>query len=136
FTEDREIYAERLARYAAGCLVLDRGAAITGYLVSHPWRRGDPPALGQPLGGIPGDADTYYLHDIALLPAERGAGAGRRALDILARQAALGGFTDITLMAVNGADRYWAARGFAYAEAETSPSYGEGAFLMHKAVDG
>ena len=135
-TEGRAIYEERLALYPAGCGVLERGGIAAGYLVSHPWHRHAPPPLNQLLGGIPADADTFYLHDIALLPSQRGTGAGRAALELVARQALAAGFADITLIAVNGADRYWAARGFAYAEAETSPSYGQGAFLMHRPVTG
>src|SRR5690606_34573066 len=80
FTEPAAVYRERLALYPRGCFVLERGGAIVGYLVSHPWTRGTSPELGRPIGAIPRHADIYYLHDIALLPPARGTGAGRSAL--------------------------------------------------------
>ena len=80
FTEPMAIYAERLALYPAGCRVL-AGDAVAGYLISHPWYRDSPPKLGAMLGTIPADADAYYLHDLALLPAARGSGGGKAALD-------------------------------------------------------
>ena len=88
------------------------GGTIEGYLISHPWRCDDPPKLDRPLGAIPADADGSYLHDLALQPSTRGAGAGRAALALVLRQAAAAGFADVTLTAVNGADGFWAAQGF------------------------
>ena len=136
FTEPLAVFAERLALFPAGCRVWGRAGAVGGYLISHPWPRDSSPPLGKLLGAIPPDADSYYLHDIALLPAERGAGAGRAALDFVIGQARAGGFADITRTAVHGADRYWAARGFAYVDAGAQTSYGEGTYLMRRAVSG
>ncbi|WP_233503334.1 GNAT family N-acetyltransferase [Sphingomonas psychrotolerans] len=134
FTEPVAIYAERLALYPAGCRVLERTGGVVGYLISHPWHRENPPKLGALLGAIPPDADSYYLHDLALLPAARGTGAGKAALDFVKAQARALGFSDIALMAVGGADRYWAAQGFAYVPRDVDPSYGPAAYLMLGAV--
>lgn len=134
FTEPVAVYAERLALYPAGCRVLAQDDTIAGYLISHPWHREDPPKLGAMLGAIPPDADAYYLHDLALLPTARGTGAGKAALDFVKTQARALGFSDIALMAVGGAHRYWAARGFAYVPRDPDPSYGEDAYLMLGAV--
>ena len=111
FTERVAVYAERLALYPAGCRVLEQDGEVVGYLISHPWHREDPPKLGAGLGAIPADADSYYLHDIALLPAARGTGAAKAALDFVKAQALALEFSDIALMAVGGADRYWTAPG-------------------------
>ncbi len=134
YTEPIAVYAERLALYPAGCHVLERDAAVAGYLIGHPWFREDPPRLGALLGAIPPDADSYYLHDIALLPEARAAGAGKAALALVMAQARALGLSDIALMAVGGADRYWAAQGFAYVPRDVDPSYGDGAYLMLGAV--
>lgn len=140
YTEDSAIYAERLALYPDGCFTLWLGDRITGYLVSHPWHRDSPPALNRALGSIPAAADTYYLHDIALLPDARGHGAGRAAVDLIFDRARQAGFQDVTLMAINGADQFWAAVGFAYVDDSdpTAPSgsYGAGAYLMRCAIAG
>jgi GNAT superfamily N-acetyltransferase len=134
YTERPAIYAERLALYPAGCHVFarDDGGAVEGYLISHPWRRDDPPTLDRPLGAIPADADGYYLHDLALLPSTRGAGAGRAALALVLRQAVAAGFDDITLTAVGGADGFWAAQGFVYADRDGASPYGPGTHLMRR----
>lgn len=132
FTEPAAVYRERLACYPHGCFVLERDGAVVGYLVSHPWTRGSSPELGRPIGAIPPAADTYYLHDIALLPSARGTGAGRSALTLVERCARAGGFGDITLTAVGGADRYWATQGFAYDREGHAAAYGAGTHRMRK----
>lgn len=138
YSEDLATYTERLTLYPSGCFTLWQGDRIIGYLISHPWHRDSPPALNAALGSIPATADTYYLHDIALLPDARGGGSGRRAVDMVIDLARKGGFQDVTLIAVNGADRFWASIGFAYVEdADTAaqPSnYGAGTYLMRRAV--
>ena len=134
YTEPVAVYAERLALYPAGCRVLECEGEVAGYLIAHPWHRNSPPKLGALLGAIPADADSYYLHDIALLPAARGTGAGKTALDFVKACARALGLSDIALMAVGGADRYWAAQGFAYVPRDVDSSYGDGAYLMLGAI--
>lgn len=134
YTEPVAVYAERLALYPEGCRVLEQDDVAVGYLITHPWHREDPPKLGALLGAIPADADSYYLHDIALLPAARGSGAGRTALEFVKAQAHALGFADIALMAVGGADRYWTKQGFAYVPGAVDPSYGDDAYLMLGAI--
>ncbi|WP_235536787.1 GNAT family N-acetyltransferase [Sphingomonas sp. Root241] len=134
FTEPVAVYAERLALYPAGCLALEQRGEVAGYLITHPWYRDAPPKLGAMLCAIPARADSYYLHDIALLPAARGTGAARAALDFVMVRARALGFSDIALMAVGGADLYWAAQGFDTVPREADPSYGAGAHLMRMPV--
>lgn len=138
YTEPAAVYVERLRLYPAGCFVFEIDGQIAGYLVSHPWHRDHPPALGATVGTIPATADTYYLHDVALLPAARGTGAGTAAVALVMRQAAAAGFADVTLMAINGADRYWAAAGFADVTPESAllaakkAAYGPDARFMRR----
>lgn len=139
YTEPRAVYAERRDLYPAGCFVLADDGPIAGYLIAHPWRQKAPPPLGGMIGAIPDDADSIYLHDLALLPSARGTGAGgtatRMVLD-LARQAGLG---DVTLLAVGGADVFWASRGFSPVAdqalaARLRASYGPEVVYMHRLV--
>lgn len=134
YTEPMAVYAERLDLYPDGCRVFEQDGAVAGYLITHPWHRDQPPKLGALLGDIPGDADTYYLHDIALLPAARGTGAGKAALDFVMDRARALGFADIALMAIGGADRFWAAQGFVHVPHAVDPSYGAGAHRMRMAI--
>ncbi len=131
--EDAAVLAERLQLHPAGCLVLDGEQGIRGYAVAHPWRFGRPPPLNTPLGGLPARPDTFYIHDLALLPDARGDGAGASAVDLLARQAAAEGFTNISLVAVGGSQRFWRRNGFKVVEREETraalASYGRADFM-------
>ncbi|APW72070.1 MULTISPECIES: GNAT family N-acetyltransferase [Sphingopyxis] len=140
FTEPLATYAERLALYPQGCHILEsrgfegEGTAI-GYLVTHPWRLGAPPKLGAALGALPADPDSYYLHDIALLPAARGQRAGEAAVALVLNLARAAGLPVIELVAVGGADAYWQRLGFAYAAPGADGPYGPGTFVMRRPVD-
>lgn len=133
YTEEAAVYGERLDLYPAGCFAYEQDGAVTGYLISHPWLRSTPPQLGMPLGALPAGADTYYLHDIALLPETQGGGAGRAAIALVEDLARTLGFADVTLTAVHGADRFWAACGFGYVGGEDD-GYGPGTHLMRLAL--
>lgn len=134
FTEPLAVYAERLALYPDGCRVFERDGAVVGLLVTHPWHDGAVPKIGAMLGALPDPADSYYLHDIALLPAARGSGAGAQAVAFVVDQAARAGCRDIRLVAVHGADSYWATQGFAYVDADADGPYGPGSYLMRRDV--
>lgn len=135
YSEDGAVYAERLALYPAGCLVLEGAEGVTGYLITHPWRRGAPPALNARLGALPAQPDCYYLHDIALMPAARGGGAGAAAVAAVLERTRSAGFAEVALVAINGAERFWAAQGFAHdADAPGMASYGDRAYPMRRMV--
>jgi GNAT superfamily N-acetyltransferase len=133
YPEDAAVFAERLALHAAGCRVLaDAADRVLGYTLTHPWCYGAPPKLNTLLRAIPADADTYYLHDIAILPAARGAGAATALLALLAEHAAALGLTRMSLVAVNASRPIWEKRGFVVA-ADARPdlaSYGGEAWFM------
>ena len=58
-----------------------------------------------------------YVHDLAVSPAGRGAGAGRRVVARAFELAARDGLRTAELIAVAGAADYWRRLGFAEAEA-------------------
>lgn len=53
-----------------------------------------------------------YLHDLAVAPAGRGAGIGRALVARAFELAARAGLPEAQLIAVEGADRWWAGLGF------------------------
>lgn len=117
--------------------MLEGKSDIGGYVVSHPWHEGDPPALNACLGELPAPATHYYLHDLAILPERRGGGAGAAAVATLLDHAAAGGFDRVRLVAVGGSGRYWARHGFtALAPAGKTASYGADAQVMTRPVAG
>jgi GNAT superfamily N-acetyltransferase len=112
FPEDDAVFAERLRLYPAGCHVLARGEALAAYVVSHPWIDRQPPALNDLLGVLPDRPSTYYIHDLALAPAARGSGAGGKIVAQLAALARTEALPTMSLVAVNGSERFWQRRGF------------------------
>ena len=134
FPEDVTVFAERQRLYPDGTLLLELDGVPSGYILSHPWRFGALPALNSLLGAIPADADTYYLHDLALLPAARGTGAAAMVVGDILRHARLGGFASASLVAVNGSLPFWYKHGFREVPApdlaEKLASYEQAARLM------
>lgn len=113
FFEAREVLEERLSLYPAGCRLLEGPHGPAGYVLSHPWRLGHLPPLNARLGALPVAADTYYIHDLALLPVARGSGAAGRIVEVLIRHAAATGLPNMSLVAVNGSVGFWERYGFA-----------------------
>jgi GNAT superfamily N-acetyltransferase len=112
FFEAPAVLDERRALYPNGAHVLELNERPVGYVLSHPWRSNDIPALNAGLGALPDDADTFYLHDLALLPVARRIGAASFIANALARHATARGFATVSLVAVNGSEGFWAKRGF------------------------
>jgi GNAT superfamily N-acetyltransferase len=111
YPEKDAIAAERLRLYPAGCLICECDGPPAGYAVTHPWRLGAPPKLDSLLHAIPQDADTYYLHDVALATDARGTGAASQLIALLASREQ-GRFPTMSLVAVNGSAPFWARHGF------------------------
>lgn len=135
FPEDIAVFAERQRLYPAGTHLLHLNETACGYLVSHPWHSGGTPALNSLLHRLPPAADTFYLHDLALLPAERGTGRGPD--DCRNRwwsMPAGGGFSSVRLTAVNGSVPFWRRFGFVIEDnaqaTDDVRSYGEDTHLM------
>ena len=113
YPEGPEVFAERLALFPAGCLILAAADGVPcGYAVAHPACIGCPPALDSLLGQLPAAADCLYLHDAALLPPARGAGAVKVLLAHLRQIAQSAGLDGIALVAVNGSAPLWRGQGF------------------------
>ncbi|KAK3305124.1 acyl-CoA N-acyltransferase [Chaetomium strumarium] len=113
--ESETVFRERLRLFPTGCFVLcsdSRRGEIGGYVMSFPIRRGKPPALNSQLGEIPPDADQYYLHDLAILPAFRGRGAARDAVGRVLDVARGLGYDTVCLISVYGTVLFWKRFGF------------------------
>lgn len=116
FYEAPEVLAERQLLYRNGCYLLELGEKPAGYVLSHPWRYGGLPALNARLTALPAAPDTYYLHDLALLPVARRVGAASQIVRALIKHAAVENYQTMTLVAVNGSVPFWEKHGFAVAE--------------------
>jgi ribosomal protein S18 acetylase RimI-like enzyme len=112
YPEDDAVFFERPQLYPDGCKVLERDGKVVGYVLSHPWHYLAPPALNARLGSLPEVPDTYYIHDVALLPEARGADAGSTVVRTLIAHAATTGVGNLSLVAVPGTPPFWARHGF------------------------
>ncbi len=128
------VFAEKLRLYPRGCLAYDRGGEVAGYLFSHPWTLGEAPALDGFLGGLAAAPDCYYVHDLALAPEARGHGAAAQAVARIFALAEGERLPAMALIAVNGAEGFWARHGFREASnprlAAKLAVYGAGARYM------
>ncbi|MGL5046757.1 MAG: GNAT family N-acetyltransferase [Shewanella sp.] len=93
------------------CFVFEVNELVVGYCLAHPWITNKPPELNQPITHLP-KADTLCLHDIAISTKAQGLGAGAKALAHLTLLAARDNLNSLSLVAVQGADRYWLKMGF------------------------
>lgn len=136
--EDPAVFDERLTLYPAGCWVLQIADEIVGYTICHPWRVGQPPKLNSLLGRLPPTPDSFYIHDLALLPRSRGTGAGSLIVRRLVEQARRERLNRMSLVAVNGSSGFWQSCGFHAVgdEAVVSSllSYGDKACLMVREI--
>ena len=112
YPEDVAVFAERLQLYPDGCLVFEGGGGLLAYVISHPWVALSPPSLNVRLGSLPAAPATYYIHDIALLPALRGSGAAARVVGRLFELADEQSLPTMSLVAVNGSRGFWHRHGF------------------------
>ena len=112
FHEAPDVLAERQQLYFPGAYLLEVNERPAGYVLSHPWRAGTLPALNTLLGSLPEDSDTYYIHDLALLPVARRVGAASHITEALAKHARARGYPTMSLVAVNASEGFWARHEF------------------------
>ncbi len=110
--ESADVFAEKLRLSPQGCLALDLGGHVLGYVFSHPWRLGDAPALDAFLGALPASPDCLYLHDLALDPRARRRHAPAAAVARLVQTAKATGLEAMALVAVRGTGPFWARHRF------------------------
>ncbi len=138
FFEAEDVLAEKFALYRNGCYLLEVSEKPAGYVLSHPWTLGSLPALNTLLGAIPADADSYYIHDLALLPVTRGVGAAGQIVAALTKHAKAMGYPSMSLVAVNGSVAFWEKQGFVTEDrpelADKLAAYEEAARYMVKAL--
>jgi GNAT superfamily N-acetyltransferase len=112
FYERPAVLAERLHLAPTGCHLLERAGRALGYVLSHPWRDGHLPPLDTLLTALPATPDTWYIHDLCLLPEARGTGSAAEIVAHLQAVARAAGLPTLSLVAVNGSVPFWQRQGF------------------------
>lgn len=111
--ESDAVFAERVKLFPAGCLgLVEEGPSIElgGYVISHPIRHLQPPALDSLLGEIVSDADQYYIHDLAILPKLQRRDLARECIHRLFAVAKR--YPTTCLISVYGTQQFWSRFGF------------------------
>jgi len=118
------------------CLVsLDDDLKVQAYVLAHAWHLRKPPALFKYMEDVPVGTETLYLHDLAVHKNVRGRGIGDLLATELIKRADAYGFQRITLVAVQGSEKFWERQGFtAVPEIVISSSYGEDAVFMRQTL--
>lgn len=138
FFEADAVLAEKHALYRNGCYILEVAEKPAGYVLSHPWTLGALPALNRLVGALPEQPDTFYIHDLALLPVARGVGAAGQIVAALTKHAQAMAFPAMSLVAVNGSVPFWEKQGFVTENrpelTEKLAAYEDAARYMVKAI--
>jgi hypothetical protein len=109
--EDPEIFQERRS-LSRGSYVLLHEDLVVGYLISHPYRRNTYPPLNTLIYKIPDAPDTWYIHDLVILPEFRGRGMVRPILAEVKALALIHGINELSLVSVYGKEVFWRKMGF------------------------
>jgi len=94
------------------CFVAETEQHVVGYLVAVPIRFDAPPRLNTPTFQPPEDADSLYLHDLAVVPAARRSGAGRHLVEAFFVRIRELNLPRGCLTAVQQSAPYWSRHGF------------------------
>jgi ribosomal protein S18 acetylase RimI-like enzyme len=98
-----------------GSYVLLNQKQVVGYLISHPYIRDKSAPLNTLIHEIPETPDTWYIHDLAILPEFRGRGMVRPVLEDIKALALSHGIKELSLVSVYGTEVFWTKMGFRHA---------------------
>ncbi|WP_374658567.1 GNAT family N-acetyltransferase [Inhella sp.] len=121
---------------AAGGARGARGAsdALLGYVFSHPWQRGRPVPLHGLIDALPEAPDGFHLHDLALHADARGQGLAPQLVAQALAAARAAGLKQLSLVAVQGSQGFWARQGFLPSGSGGLSSYGKDAVSMTRVL--
>ena len=119
--ESRAILRARLQAARATCAVACDGDEVCGYLFAYPSRLGAVTALGAQFA-IAAEADTLYLHDLALAPQAHGRGLARALVEHLLGLGCARGLGHAALVSVQDTAGFWHGLGFRPAQPDAASS--------------
>jgi GNAT superfamily N-acetyltransferase len=136
--EPADVVLARLRAAPATTLVAEDGGGACAYVFAYPSKRGRITPLHA--GFVPAaDADTLYVHDLAVHPRAHGLGLGRLLARALFDAAGVRGLRHGALVAVLDARPFWERLGFVAAPpgqgGQALASYPGGAVYMTRRLD-
>ncbi|MBU7596266.1 GNAT family N-acetyltransferase [Streptomyces sp. P38-E01] len=134
-SEGGELLRARAGASPSTCFALERHGRLAGYALAFAHPHGHCPELRRHRAPDDGGTRNLHLHDLVVAPAHRRVGLGPRLLARLADAARTDGFERLSLVAVEGGRRFWAAQGFTADPAVVPPAvYGPDAVYMSAPV--
>jgi len=139
YLEPLAAFENKLRQAPASAWLATSSGQAQAYLVTLPVDEGHFPALHEASWSPPPKAKWLYLHDLAVDPAHRRSGAGRRLVEQALGHAHALGLEGLALVAVQGSQPYWTQQGFQAREAshaallEKLRSFGDEACFMVRA---
>ncbi|EJF89422.1 GNAT family N-acetyltransferase [Bartonella tamiae] len=139
FPEDTDVLEEKIRLSPQTCFVYQTKTNIAGYILAHPYKYGEIPALNVFLNKLPDDADSLYIHDLAIMPEARITGLGYQAAQIMVDSARQKKLLSLSLVAVNGSEGFWKKQNFSVVEPseqlkEKLRTYGNDALYMQRSL--
>jgi GNAT superfamily N-acetyltransferase len=115
--EPASSFEEKLTLFPRGAIGAFEGGRLVAYAVTLAWRGSDVVPLSKAIGALPYEPDTIFIHDLASSPARRGKGIAKVLVERIFAIAAEMSITKFSLVAVQGAEPFWARFGFQPVEA-------------------
>ncbi len=134
--ESLESLQAKILASPSTCLIAESSVGAVGYLIAVPILYPCLPALNAPTFELSADADTLYIHDLAIDNAGRGTGVAQALVGASFDAAKRSGLSRACLVAIQNSQKFWEQFRFEKV-AEPSDglipklaSYGAGAKLM------
>lgn len=110
--ESDDAFLQMMRLFPQGAFGFFDAQGLCGYAFGAPSKAGTLLTLRQPLEKLPADADTFYIHDVAVTARCRGRGIGRMLAAELLAVARARGFSRSELVSVQGSAAFWRQFGF------------------------
>lgn len=133
-SENPAVLRSKAAVSPGTCFVLRaEDETVGGYLLALPSPPRLPPAWGRAERG-PVVSDNLHIHDLVVSPPLRDRGLARRLVGHLEDAARGRGYASVSLIAVGGAEGFWAARGYSAEPRVAVTDYDEAAVYMSRSL--
>ncbi|MFL1404755.1 GNAT family N-acetyltransferase [Marinobacter sp. M1N3S26] len=139
--ESMDSFSAKLTACPDFCFMAVQRELPVGYVVALPWMFGEMLDLDGVEYSVPLQADSVCIHDLAVSPSARRAGAANQLLKAVLDTARERGYKRIFLVAIQGASSYWQRHGFEAVQVDEAlrrglSAYGEDAVYMVRIDEG
>lgn len=134
--EDLPVMARKLELSPENCFISLVNREVKGYILAHPWLKGQIPELHIRIEKLPPESDSMYVHDLAVASEVRGQHAAVALFTAMRKTAIAAGFRQSHLVAIQSSCRFWEKMGYKPVNNTTLQeklnSYPPGAIVMQQ----